>query len=297
MVKCAIHPQRDAIAICRICGVGLCADCHQKIGGISYCLSCIDEGRYRPPGKTIAPTPSPPQASQGFFTPNMRYTYLIGIIAMALLSLGFYLLFYSPLYSITIYNPMNMIRTIAMLLITISITLCAIPFYSYWRAFNSKLALGVAFFSFYASWPYPISNLLLYTGLVYYPGSYPWEFTPGPLSIIYAILGLIGYTLLGITFILWSVVLVKNRHYLQSQNLVLAASIFFVMLGHLILIQVPFLVPYSMNPYFYMGYSTYAEFFMMFVAEAAAVLTVICFYHLRKQVQMVIISKIPTTPS
>jgi hypothetical protein len=296
-VKCAVHPRRDAIAICRICGTGVCNECHQKIGGISYCQSCIDQGRYRLPIQTTAPTHGPPQASQGFFTPIMRYTFLIGIIAMALLSLGFYLLFYGLLFTIPFYNPLNTIRTIAILLITISITLCGIPFYSYWRAFNSKLALGVALFSFYAGWPYFISNLLLYTGLVYPSEFYPWELGPGPLFFIYAILGLIGFTLLGITFILWSVVLVRNRHYLQSQNLVLAASIFFVMLGHLILFLVPFLVEFSMNPYLYMGLTTYVELILMFVAEAAAVFTAIGFYHLRKQVQMVIISKIPTTHS
>ena len=46
-MKCYVHPDREAIAICKSCGKGLCADCNVDIEKISYCKSCIASGKIR----------------------------------------------------------------------------------------------------------------------------------------------------------------------------------------------------------------------------------------------------------
>jgi hypothetical protein len=40
-MKCINHPEKDAVAMCVSCGVGLCADCRKREpGGATYCEEC-----------------------------------------------------------------------------------------------------------------------------------------------------------------------------------------------------------------------------------------------------------------
>ncbi len=41
-MKCAYHPEKDAVAVCVACGTGLCLDCRKKErGGSVYCEECL----------------------------------------------------------------------------------------------------------------------------------------------------------------------------------------------------------------------------------------------------------------
>lgn len=40
-MKCAYHPDKDAVAVCVACGTGLCADCRKKERGATYCEECL----------------------------------------------------------------------------------------------------------------------------------------------------------------------------------------------------------------------------------------------------------------
>ena len=39
-MKCVNHPEKDAVAMCVSCGVGVCADCRKVVHGATYCQEC-----------------------------------------------------------------------------------------------------------------------------------------------------------------------------------------------------------------------------------------------------------------
>lgn len=39
-MKCVNHPEKDAVAMCVSCGVGLCSDCRKVVRGAGYCDDC-----------------------------------------------------------------------------------------------------------------------------------------------------------------------------------------------------------------------------------------------------------------
>lgn len=42
-MKCVNHADRDAVAMCSVCGKGICAECDIKLVGKYYCQNCADE--------------------------------------------------------------------------------------------------------------------------------------------------------------------------------------------------------------------------------------------------------------
>ena len=42
-MKCVNHADRDAVAMCSVCGNGICADCDIKLVGKYYCQKCADD--------------------------------------------------------------------------------------------------------------------------------------------------------------------------------------------------------------------------------------------------------------
>ncbi|MFZ0820459.1 MAG: B-box zinc finger protein [Candidatus Acidiferrales bacterium] len=40
-MKCAVHPEVDAIGFCRNCGKALCPGCSREVRGMIYCESCL----------------------------------------------------------------------------------------------------------------------------------------------------------------------------------------------------------------------------------------------------------------
>ena len=39
-MRCLNHPEKDAVAMCVSCGVGLCADCRKVVRGATFCADC-----------------------------------------------------------------------------------------------------------------------------------------------------------------------------------------------------------------------------------------------------------------
>ena len=39
-MRCVNHPEKDAIAMCVSCGVGLCSDCRKVVRGATFCADC-----------------------------------------------------------------------------------------------------------------------------------------------------------------------------------------------------------------------------------------------------------------
>jgi hypothetical protein len=208
--------------------------------------------------------------------------FIVGIIAMVLIIIGHYLLFIYP--SVTIpYSFTSLYKTWALILIATGISLTGITFYGFYRYYDSFFALSVSLFSLLSGWPMVLSDLLLYNPTVLSPGSYPFEFSPGPLFPLYQFSSLIGTLLWGITFITWAIVILRTRPFIPAPTLTVTASLFWIIISHIYLFQLLFILISGGNPYYFL--TVYLSQFSMFIiipAEPAAILSAIIFYRIRK---------------
>jgi len=62
-MKCAVHPDVDAVGYCRNCGKALCAQCTRDVHGALYCENCL------------AAVMAPPQAAASQFAPTAAPAY------------------------------------------------------------------------------------------------------------------------------------------------------------------------------------------------------------------------------
>jgi serine/threonine protein kinase len=56
-VRCAFHPQKDAVAVCVTCGKKICEDCRYTLKGKHYCHQCAEKILEIPP--PVLPKPKP----------------------------------------------------------------------------------------------------------------------------------------------------------------------------------------------------------------------------------------------
>src|SRR6476661_2669805 len=71
-MKCAVHPEVDAIGFCRNCGKALCATCARPVREVLYCENCLAAGMgmAAPPPQPVANDPySQPAYTQPGFVP------------------------------------------------------------------------------------------------------------------------------------------------------------------------------------------------------------------------------------
>ena len=281
-LKCAVHTDQDAVGVCQACGAGVCDQCSQRIGGIFYCLTCLDAGRYRPPKKTRTFGMEPHQVPTGYLTRITRQVFNLGIVAMALVIIGYYLLFFYPVVP----GPsffLSPYRTLAYTLIAIGITLTGITFFGFYRYYDSFVALSVSLFSLLSGWPMVLSDLLLYNPTVITPGSYPYQFSTGPLFSLYQFASIIGILLWVLTFIAWVVVFLRTRPFIPAPTLTVTACLLWIILSHICLFLMLILLIYAGIPFAYLSFtSTYIPLIMIIAAEPAAILTAIIFYRIRK---------------
>jgi TM2 domain-containing membrane protein YozV len=61
-MKCAVHPEKDAVGYCRNCGKALCAVCVRMVRDVLYCEDCLASGMGLSPTTQPAAAPPPPAA-------------------------------------------------------------------------------------------------------------------------------------------------------------------------------------------------------------------------------------------
>ena len=66
-MKCAVHPDVDAVAYCRNCGKALCSTCARPVRDVIYCEDCLA-------AHLGLATPAPPatRAAAGWESSNQR---------------------------------------------------------------------------------------------------------------------------------------------------------------------------------------------------------------------------------
>ncbi len=283
-MKCAIHANQDAIGVCNACGGGVCPQCQQRIGGIFFCLPCLDAGRYRPSLGTQTSDMGSHQVPTGFLSPFTRALFIIGIIAMGIMIVGFYLIWCARLVP-SPSNVTNVYKTMGLAFIALAITLTGITFFGLFRYYNSFLALSVSLFSLLSGWLMVVSDLLLYNPDFFVEGWYN-NLLPGPLFPQFQLTLLAGYIFWAITFIVWAILFLHTRHFLPSSKLAIAASICYLVMAHvIILFQIPLILqmPNSSNIAIHFIYMESYFIAILAVAEAAAILSAILFYQIRKK--------------
>lgn len=283
-MKCATHIDQEAVGVCSGCGVGVCTQCFQRVGGIIYCLSCLDLGRhmFRTPLKewTKSSTPILPSKIPAL----IRHIFALGIVAMALLVAGFYLSCFYPLFPSYYSGFTNNVKLLGLFITAVSISICGFAFLGFWKTFNSKFMLGTALFSLIAGWLLFFSDLLIYSELVLTASSTSWAPLPGPLYPLYVIFTITGFMLLGLTFLFWSLVLLLSRRYSSSPILAVVASIFFLCTTHVILLSLPSLMVNGLYPYLLLSFFIGGTpLIITLLIEPAAILTAITFYKFRKE--------------
>jgi hypothetical protein len=51
-MKCAVHPERDAVGACVACGKPVCQECLVEVGGRNYCKACVAKNEPVPAAKS-----------------------------------------------------------------------------------------------------------------------------------------------------------------------------------------------------------------------------------------------------
>jgi hypothetical protein len=281
-MKCAVHADQDAIGVCHSCGGGVCSQCQQRIGGIIYCLSCLDAGRYQLPKTMRVSEGAVLQVPPGYLTPLTRYVFTIGIFAMAFIVTGFFLFYFSSIIGVPSLMIVNPLRTLAFIIIAVGITLTGLTFYGFYRYYHSLLAMSVSLFSLLSGWPIVLAYLLLMNPLVI---TYdPWEILAGPLFFLFQFALLFGFISWAITFFTWAVVLLRARLYVPAHSLIIVVSVLYLILFNVIILyHIPNAILLTVSTYYlvYFFLGTDALLFLVFI-EPAAVLSAIIFYRIRK---------------
>lgn len=217
-MRCAVHPDEEAVAICKACGAGVCPQCRSVIGGITYCYSCTVAGRYRQslvPEQTMK-LPPPPEPADAL----TRRLYGIGIVGLVLFGVSFHLIWAFGLFWATMpfladsdIGPANVLLTVGFSCLALGMALSGFAFLGLQRHFGIGQGFAAAVSSFLFAWWPVTADLLKYTGLVL---SDPYRtllfLFPGPLYSAYVTLQAFGLTMIVVTLILWARALLAVRH-------------------------------------------------------------------------------------
>jgi len=183
------------------------------------------------------------------------------------------------------FGLVNPFETVAVVLIGVSVTLSGYAFAAYARAFASWICRATAVVSFLSAWWLPIANFLQFTGLVWVPAPFFYDYniwTSGPLYPLYSTLQVIGITMLGVTLLLWPSALVITRHLLRQQHTAVAAAILFATAAHVVLLPLPFSAIFLFTHYPYFAYYFYPLFLIVAcLVEPACILSAILLYRSR----------------
>lgn len=283
-MRCAVHNENEAIAVCQSCGNALCSDCRITIAGIAYCQSCLDAGRIRRPSEMVAepgdflPTPL------GNFTPTSRRNLLIGTIGMALITIFIH---FQWVFLFGYYGPYGILdyvilipRTIGAILVATGIFLSAFAWYEFKYYFNFRWAFYIALFTLLTPWWGVLAELLIYSGLVFTPTGMYGSWEPGPLAPVVSNLVLVSSIFFGALMVLWAVSLLYVRKNSRSPKLTLGASLIYLIIAHMTLLIIPASYPsmlYFPYPGFLYGYYSIIP---AIIIEIGVILSAVFFYRL-----------------
>lgn len=243
MVKCAVHQDQEAIAVCKSCGNALCTSCRISIAGVAYCQSCLDAGRFRPPTDVKGEPEEQLPIPLGPVTPTSRRNILIGLFGLILIAIFIHAQWMFPF---GYYYPMGTLnlgvfvpRSVGAVFVAVGIALTAFAWYEFRNYFNFRWAFYIALFTLIIPWWGIIAEALIYTDLVIIEGQYTGYWIMGPYAPFFINLVLLSSFLFGILMILWAFALFWVRKKAHSQRLINGAGFIYLVLAHMTLIMLP----------------------------------------------------------
>jgi TM2 domain-containing membrane protein YozV len=87
-MKCAVHPDADAVGYCRNCGKALCAVCVRPVRDVLYCEDCLANvmghvaapGPAYPSGSAVPPVAEPATAPRSGLAPSPLLAFFLGFL-------------------------------------------------------------------------------------------------------------------------------------------------------------------------------------------------------------------------
>lgn len=283
-MKCAVHQEEDAIAICRSCGNALCSQCRVTIAGIAYCQSCLDVGRIRPPTHLAAEPEDRLPIPLGNISRMSRHYLVLGLVGMILIAIFVHAQWVFTLFSFYPYGALNYAvfipRTMGAVLVAIGICFSAFAWREFKEYFNFRWAAYIAVFTLLTPWWGLAADLLVYSGLVITQIPPYGYWGAGPLTPLFTNLVLASNTFFGILMVLWAVALLQVRKNSRSQKLIFGASIIYIILAHMTLIIIPIIVQSMLySPYLVISIGYYSIIPAVLI-EIGVILNAVFFYRL-----------------
>lgn len=282
-MKCAVHNDLEAIAVCKSCGNALCSNCRITIAGIAYCQSCLDAGRIRRPTHITAEPEDRMPSPLGNVTPTSRRNLLIGVFGMILIAIFVHAQWIFPLSYYPPLGPqafLNVCRTVGAVLVAIGISLSTFAWFEFKNYFNFRWAFHFVLFTLLTPWWGVLAELLIFSGLVLIETGPYGYLEPGPLAPIFSNLVLVSSLCFGILMLLWAIVLLYVRKNSRASKLTLGTSIIYLILAHMALLILGLFLPSLLfYPTFPLGYGIYA-IIPASIIEIGVILNAVFFYRL-----------------
>jgi len=283
-LKCAVHNDLEAIAVCQSCGNALCSDCRITIAGIAYCQSCLDAGRIRRPAHIAAEAEDRMPTPLGNVTSTSRRNLMIGVFGMMLIAIFihaqwiFPITYFAPLGAT--FHIVNISRTVGAVLVAVGIGLSAFAWSEFKYYFNFRWAFNIVLVTLLTPWWGVLAELLIFSGLVFID-TMPYGYLgPGLLAPVFTNLVMVSSLCFGILMLLWAIALLYVRKNSRSPKLTLGSSIIYIILAHMALLILGLFLPsLFFSPSIIIGYGIYA-IIPAIIIEVGVILNAVFFYRL-----------------
>lgn len=222
-MKCFVHQDEDAVAVCKICGKGACNNCAIILSGDSYCKTCLETGRVRTTGvQTRIPVPAGTPSRTHFLIGSVG-AIIAGVAALMHMILGF-LTGYNFLFGYMVY-PYGIWMLGTGIPLATGLILAGIGYLGVSR--NYGLGIGTAGYAFSIVAALSLLSLMV-IGAIFSRGS--WGFSYDSPSFFLAITNSIIF---GTTQILWGVAHIITRRFTGNSSFALATGITLILSGAL----------------------------------------------------------------
>jgi len=232
-MRCYYHPIEDAVAICKICGKGICSSCLVTIARNCYCKSCVETGIVGVPTVEVpTPTGRPSRAlfiigAAGSIL-NMFASLVIGILLAFSIAWIFSVSYYGSDY---IYALIGIAVTLLIIsiILAIGLLLGGIGYFGVRRNYGSGVglagfALSIVVFVFIF-----INMVLAMIVIASYNPRDPFSFLMWFFVVL--ISSFVTLILFGVTQILWGVSHIVTKKYTGHSGLALTTGIMLIISG------------------------------------------------------------------
>jgi len=213
-MKCARHPNREAVAGCIACSRGVCESCHTDFMGMPHCRMCAKLITRQ----MVVTAKRPPPVAIPRNTSRMEFFILGGIgaiiIAIGTCVMGYYMLYL--VHNLLFAQNLEWF-VIASVIVAVGFVLTGIGCYGFYYNFGTSYGLVASVLLVVSALFFPVSILFAMVDLDagYYIGP---EYAVGVLSI-------------GVSLILLGVTFSKVRYHITPGNLAQQAGVINIIVG------------------------------------------------------------------